>query len=495
MSSTEVPPVGTCDADELRSLFLFESLNDTQLDWLCRHGRVETIQPGRAFSEGEPAKYLYVLLDGAIAQTRQVGEDEIEVNRSDHPGVYAGAFRAYLGDRIPQTYSSSLRVLVPSRFYVLESEKFAELMRKWFPMPLHLLEGLFFGIQSTQQAVGQRERLLALGSLTAGLTHELNNPAAAAVRAMASLRNRVNNMRHRLALIAAGPYDRLTLDTLVHLQAEAMEFVAHPPELSAMEASDREEALSDWMDEHQVKDGWELAPAFVQVGLNDEFLGQVAASVDEAILEDTLRWLNNIIDMELLMDEIQDSTTRISNLVGAAKQYSQMDRTPFQRVDIHDLIISTLVILKAKIGDRIQVRKEFDRSLPAVPVYAAEINQVLTNLIDNAVDAMEGSGVLTIRTSRDEDRLLIEVGDTGPGVPDDIRNRIFEPFFTTKPVGQGTGLGLDISWRIVVNKHHGDLRVESVPGNTRFQVWLPFNPPEHDAPPSVSPPAAKEAHA
>ena len=176
------------------------------------------------------------------------------------------------------------------------------------------------------------------------------------------------------------------------------------------------------------------------------------------------------------MNEIQDATTRVSTLVGAAKQYSQMDRAPFQTVDIHDLLSSTLLMLSRKL-EGIEVVKEYDRSLPPVPVYAAEMNQVWTNLIDNAVGAMGGTGTLTIRTGSDDDFLLVEIADTGPGVPDDIRTRIFEPFFTTKPVGEGTGLGLDISWRIVVNKHHGDIRVESVPGDTRFQVRLPFVPP------------------
>jgi signal transduction histidine kinase len=174
------------------------------------------------------------------------------------------------------------------------------------------------------------------------------------------------------------------------------------------------------------------------------------------------------------MSEIEESTTRISALVGAAKQYSQLDRAPFQVVDVHDLLDSTLVMLAGKFGTGITVVKDYDRSLPRIPGYPAELNQVWTNLIDNAVSAMNGTGTLTVRTARDGDRALIEFGDTGPGVPPEIRERIFEPFFTTKPVGEGTGLGLDISWRIVVNKHHGDLRVESVPGNTRFQVCLPL---------------------
>jgi len=200
--------------------------------------------------------------------------------------------------------------------------------------------------------------------------------------------------------------------------------------------------------------------------------------VDSEALDGAVRWLNYTVETELLMNEIEDSTTRISTLVGAARQYSQLDRAPFRVVDVHELLDSTLVMLSGKIGDGIRVVKDYDRGLPPIPVYAAELNQVWTNLIDNAVYAMGGNGTLTVRTARDGDRVLVEIGDTGPGVPADIRDRIFEPFFTTKEVGEGTGLGLDISWRIVVNKHHGDLRVESEPGNTRFQVCLPLTAPD-----------------
>jgi len=175
-----------------------------------------------------------------------------------------------------------------------------------------------------------------------------------------------------------------------------------------------------------------------------------------------------------LMNEIADSVTRISSLVDASKQYSQLDRAPYQVVDVHELLDSTLAMLAGKIGDGVTVVKDYQPGLPRIPAYPSELNQVWTNLIDNAVAAMDGHGTLTVRTALEPDRLLVEFADTGPGIPDDIRDRIFEPFFTTKPVGLGTGLGLDISWRIVVNRHHGDLRAESVPGDTRLQVRLPL---------------------
>ena len=474
-----------CDPEELRRTFLFEKLTDEQLAWLCREGHVEHVPAGRVYGEGEPATCFYVLLEGEVALSRLVGGDDVETNRTNQIGVYSGAWQAYLGDRVPQIYNNSMRAVVPSRFFVLDAQQLATMMREWFPMALHMLEGLFFGIQNVQQTVAQRERLLALGSLSAGLTHELNNPAAAAVRATSSLRDRVAGMRHKLGLIAVGPYDRETLASLIRFQEDAVEHVAKAAAMTPMEASDREDEIVDWLDAHDIPAGWDVAPTFVQAGLDVPWLDQVAASVDQRTLEGAVRWLNYTLESELLMNEIEDSTTRISTLVAAAKQYSQMDRAPFQTVDVHELLDSTLLMLGRKTGDKITVVKEYDRSLPPVPAYAAELNQVWTNLIDNAVAAMNGEGTLTIRTSRDDGWALISICDTGPGVPEEIRGRIFEPFFTTKPVGEGTGLGLDISWRIVINKHHGDLSLESAPGDTRFVVRLPLDPPRDDADPAV----------
>ncbi|MFE0386045.1 ATP-binding protein [Streptomyces bungoensis] len=473
MSGQVVP----CSPKEVGSLFLFEKLTPEQLGRLCGAGRVELFQPGPVYTEGEPATCFYVMIEGTVVLSRRVGGDDVEVSRTSQRGVYAGAMQAYLGDRVRQVYNNSMRVTEPTRFFVLPADTFASIMSEWFPMAVHLLEGLFFGSKNTQAMIGQRERLLALGSLSAGLTHELNNPAAAAVRATSSLRERVAKMRHKLAVIAEGPFSRDALASLIEIQERTAERVAKAPALSPLEASDREDALGDWLDDHGIEQGWQIAPTFVQAGLDVDWLEQVAAAVGEEILPGAVGWLNYTIETELLMNEIEDSTTRISHLVDAAKQYSQLDRAPYRVVDVHELLDSTLLMLSGKIGPRIRVVKEYDRSLPPVPAYPAELNQVWTNLVDNAVSAMAGAGgegTLTVRTAPDHEQLLVEFRDTGPGVPPEIRDRIFDPFFTTKPVGQGTGLGLDISWRIVVNKHHGTLRVESVPGDTRFQVLLPL---------------------
>ncbi|MFE7980258.1 ATP-binding protein [Streptomyces shenzhenensis] len=466
-----------CNPKEIGSLFLFERLEPEQLARLCHEGRVELFEAGPVYTEGEPATCFYVMLEGTVVLSRRVAGDDIEVTRTSQRGVYAGAMQAYLGDRVRQLYNNSMRVTEPTRFFVLPADTFADIMSEWFPMAVHLLEGLFFGSKSTQAAVGQRERLLALGSLSAGLTHELNNPAAAAVRATATLRERVAKMRHKLAVIAEGPFSRDALADLVEIQERTAERVAKAPALSPLEAADREDALTDWLDDHGIGNGWQLAPTFVQAGLDVDWLEQVGAAVGAEILPNAIGWLNYTVETELLMNEIEDSTSRISHLVDAAKQYSQLDRAPYRVVDVHELLDSTLLMLSGKIGPRIGVVKEYDRTLPPVPAYPAELNQVWTNLIDNAVAAInsaDGEGTLTVRTAADHERILVEFRDTGPGVAPEIRDRIFDPFFTTKPVGEGTGLGLDISWRIVVNKHHGTLRVESVPGDTRFQVLLPL---------------------
>ncbi|WP_189150822.1 ATP-binding protein [Streptomyces lacrimifluminis] len=466
-----------CSTAEIGALFLFEKLTAEQLGRLCSEGRVELFDPGPVFAEGEPATCFYVMIEGTLVMSRRVGGDDVEVTRTSQPGVYAGAMQAYLNEGAPQKYKSSMRVTEPTRFFVLPGDMFAAVMQEWFPMAVHLLEGLFFGSQTTQRAIGQRERLLALGSLSAGLTHELNNPAAAAVRATSSLRDRVAHMRQKLGIIASGPYHRDALKSLVDIQERTAERVAKAQALSPLEASDREDEVSDWLDDHGIQGGWQIAPTFVQGGLDIDWLEQVAAAVDEEILQAAIGWLNYTVETELLMSEIEDSTTRISHLVDAAKQYSQLDRAPYQVADVHELLDSTLLMLSGKMGSRVKVVKDYDRSLPRIPAYPAELNQVWTNLIDNAVSAINsagGEGTLTVRTALVHDRLLVEFRDTGPGVPAEIKGRIFDPFFTTKPVGEGTGLGLDISWRIVVNKHHGDLKVESVPGDTRFQVLLPL---------------------
>jgi signal transduction histidine kinase len=460
--------------EELRGLFLFEHLSEAQLDWVAANGAIEQY-PGDTFviREGDEATCFYVILNGAVRMTRLVSGTEIETNRSDQRGAYFGATQFFVHQEAEHRYGASVQALSDLTLLTLPSKEFSTEFRKWFPMATHLLEGMYLGWRNSDTVIGSRRRLLALGELSAGLTHELNNPAAAAVRATSALRERVAGMRHKLAFLAKKDIDPELLHQLIDVQERLVKQVVQAEKLTAMQQADREDEIGDWFDEHGIDGGWDLADIYVRAGLTTADLDNVLEQVGDTFMDGAVRWLAYALETEMLMGEIEDSTTRISALVGKAKQYSQMDRAPHQWVDVHDGLDSTLVMLSGKIGDGVRVVKEYDRGLPKIPAYPAELNQVWTNIIDNALGAMAGEGTLTLRTWRVDDQIRVEIGDTGPGIPADVKPRIFEPFFTTKPVGEGTGLGLDISWKIVVERHQGDLRVESEPGNTRFEVCLP----------------------
>jgi signal transduction histidine kinase len=482
-----------CLPDELRTLFLFEALSDGQLETLCADGEITSYEPGPICVEGEPATCFYVLIEGELVMSKRSAGLDIETNRSSQRGVYCGAWSAFVpgGDLV---YESSVRVTKPSRFFVLDADAFGRFVKTEFPMAVHLLDGLKVGGLRTRQIIGQREKLLALGQLSAGLTHQLNNPAAATARAVADLRDRVSKMRLKLAMLADGEFTPEALRVLVSIQDEVAEQVAKSKaqELTAMESSDREDQIGDWLDRHDIPGGWDYAPTFVDAGLDTDWLERISASVDEvdasASLQGAIGWLKYTIDTELLMNQIAEASKRISALLAGAKQYSQMDRAPYQAADIHELLHSTVMMFGGKIGKDTPIKlvKEFDKSLPEILCYPGDLNQVWTNIIDNAIQAMDGHGTLTLRTMRfGEEKIRVEIVDDGPGIPEDIVDRIFTPFFTTKPFGEGTGLGLDLAWRIMVEKHHGNLRVESEPGNTRFIMVLPLVAPVPETPAQV----------
>jgi signal transduction histidine kinase len=479
MSEQTAEPVRLSPA-ELRTLFLFEKLSDDQLNWLSENGYYQAWSAGQpVYSEGDPATCFFVLLSGTLSMHRRVENTEVETGRTNQRGVYSGATQSFVKGMAELPYWGSVRAVTDCEFWLIDATKFGEKFREWFPMATHLLEGLTQGFRSSQAIIGQRERLLSLGRLSAGLTHELNNPATAAVRATAALRENVSKIRRKLAHLATADVDPKALMALTELQEAAVEKMAKAEKLTPVQVSEAEDEITDWLDDHGIDDAWDLAPPLVAAGVDTDWLEEVVRTLPPAALADGLHWVTYALGIEQLMGEIEDSTARISHLVAAARQYSQMDRAPHQDIDVRDGLKSTLIMLSHKINEHgnITVVKDFDESLPMIPAHPAELNQVWTNLIDNAIYAMPDGGTLTVRTSREDGWVLVEICDTGTGIPEQMQQKVFEPFFTTKPVGEGTGLGLDISYRVITQRHGGDLRVKSHPGDTRFQVRLPLTEP------------------
>jgi signal transduction histidine kinase len=463
--------------EELRTLFLFEHLSEDQLVWLSERGRlVEYPAGGTIHAEGAPASCFFVLLEGTLAMLSRVQGGEIELFRSDYRGSYTGAFDAYLSDRgVPQLYPGTARAVTHCRLFELPAADWGRAVKEWFPMAAHLLAGSQIQGYAARDTVARHERLVALGSVTAGLTHELNNPVTAVTRATARLRDMMTEMREKVGAMVRSQLPADKLEAIADLAGRALEQRREAPALSPLETSDREGEMADWLEDHGVASAWDIAPTLVAAGIGLDWLEQFAEVLPPPHLEIGLSYPVRALESDFMLDEITDAAERISGLLASAKQYTQMDRAPLQSFDIHEGLDATLTMLAHKLGENIEIVRDYDHSLPKIAAFPGELNQVWTNLIDNAADAMEGQGKLTVQTAPlGDDRVMVEIGDTGPGVPDEVRTRVFEPFFTTKEVGKGTGLGLDIAWQIVVGRHGGEIRLESTPGNTRFQVILPI---------------------
>jgi signal transduction histidine kinase len=460
--------------EELRSLFLFESLDEATLQWLSERAEIRVYAADAVvFAGDEPAEALFVLMDGGLAMTKHAGGEDVLINETTHRGAYAGATRAF-ATGAPQAYQTSLRATRPSRFLRLPAADFAALVHQQCPMAVHLLDGIYEGVRATESTMRQREHLVQLGALSANLAHELNNPAAAAVRATEQLRSRVAGMRSKLRLLAKEGISAEVVHQLITIQEQAVERALKPrAELTALEESDLEEALIDRLEELGVSRAYDLAPVFAASGLDADWVDGVVDEVDSGLRwEAAFGWLRYTLETEALMDEIEEATTRVSSLVGAVKQYSHMDQAQHQDVELKPGLESTLVMLARKLTG-IDVHREYAADLPRVPGYPAELNQVWTNLIDNAADAMGGSGVLTLRTSADDRSVYVEIADDGPGIPETVREHLFEPFVTTKPAGEGSGLGLENARRIVQRRHGGELTYTTGAGGTAFCVRLP----------------------
>jgi len=462
-------------AGDLGATFLFESLSDEQLRTLAGLGSEMSFDAGETiFVEGQPAEFLWVLLGGEMELLRHVGGQRIRIGTASRPGTYGGGIQAFTGSAVVSGYRATAKALQPSRFFRLPSSELGRLLAEWSPVAKHLLDGYLQRLESIEATVRERERLISLGRLAAGLAHEVNNPAAAAMGATAALRGAMQQLQDVVGWLARAdlPSDRLR--GLVSLQNEAAASAVRQPTRNAIELANAEDAVGSWLDEHGVENSWSVASTFTSLGFDESWLDTAAKLLGDRALNQGLNWIAATLLAANLIDQVDDAVGRISQLVGAVKEYSYMDRAPEQEVSVHDGIEKTLLVLDHKVRLGIQILREYDEHLPPIQANGAELNQVWTNLIDNAIDAMGGRGQVTIRTRHENNAVIVEIRDQGPGIPSELVSRIFDPFFTTKEPGKGTGLGLDIVRRIVVEGHHGDISVESKSGDTGFIVRLPI---------------------
>jgi signal transduction histidine kinase len=456
-------------ADDLRSFDLFEGLSDEQLADLVGAGEEVGIEPGvELFHEGEHADSWWVLVDGAIELVRRVGREDIVVGRMDVPGRWAGGFRAWDADGV---YLATGRGVTSGRVLRVPAEALRDRSNTWFPFAGHLIEGLYRTARTIESTARQRDSLVTLGTLAAGLAHEINNPAAAATRAVQALEGAEETLLASLGRLAAGEISARQFSALDGLRREI-----RPPAavVDPLALADLEEELSSWLARNGVERDWIIAPPLAAAGVDVAWCERVAEALGEEALEPGLEWVASTLSTTTLLAEVKESTRRVSDLVAAVRSYSQVDRASMQHVDVTDGLESTLVMLGHKLRD-VTVTRDYGSDVPQIDAYAGELNQVWTNLIDNAVDAMEGAGTLRVTTRSDGDAIVVEIGDTGPGMPESVAARAFEAFYTTKDVGSGTGLGLDIARRIVVERHGGTIDIDSQPGETVLRVRLPVS--------------------
>jgi len=367
----------------------------------------------------------------------------------------------------------------------VRSQKGAELLvipregfKKLLASSITAVQSLYFTmierLRGTEIMLRQSEKMAQLGTLSAGVAHELNNPAAAVKRGADQLALELESYSASLRDLATIPLTQPARDSLMRHMEIARKPRAGALPLDAMARSDREAEIEAWLSAKGVGKVWELAPGLAEIGLDRAKLEALASDIGAAAIGPAAKFLVATKGVQSVLYEISEGATRISEIVKALKTYTYLDQAPVQEVDVHEGLESTLVILRSKLKPGIEVRREFAAELPRITAYGSELNQVWTNIIDNAADAMEGRGVVTLRTRAEGGAVVVEIEDTGPGIPPENQSRIFDPFFTTKPPGKGTGLGLDISYRIVVQRHRGDIKVFSRPGKTTFQVTLPM---------------------
>lgn len=454
-------------AQDLSSIPVFEGLPEEDYEWLAEHMTEIRLAPGEVgIEEGSPADRMFVVLEGEIRAVRS------------KPGFPAWVVRApNLTGLLPYSrmthFPATIRAVGETRVAAMRAEDFPEMLDRFPMLRPRLVSELADRIRRATQLQDQTEKLAALGKISAGLAHELNNPAAAVRRAASTLRDTFETFRVAAARLDAHLLTAEQRAAIPALERDLAKRAKPAAQMDSLERSDCEERIVACLTRHGVERAWELAPALVDAGCEASWFEDIMARFPEEALPDLLARVASSLTVDNLVSEIESAGTRIFDLVRVIKEYSYMDQAAEQEVDVHRGLENTLLMLKARWKHGVIVKLDFDRSLPKLCAHGSELNQVWTNLIDNAIDAMDGHGELTIRTAREQDRMLVEIRDTGSGIPPEIRDRLFEPFFTTKGVGKGTGLGLETAARIV-REHGGEITVDSAPGDTRFQIRLPL---------------------
>jgi signal transduction histidine kinase len=460
----------------LGRLPLFAGLPPADLAQLCAMAEDLRLAAGQVLmEEGEPGDAMYVIAEGEFEVIKDSGDRQVILARRV-PGDFIGEIS--LLEQSPR--SATIRALVDSRVFRIGQASFRQLLVASPNASAAILKTVGQRLRGTESVLVQREKMAALGTLAAGLAHELNNPAAAVRRAAGQLRRLLESWQEAQAVFYALELDEGRFTEARRLQAECIAGLAQPGSLAPLAYSEREESLVDWLEELGVEGSWELAPVFVSAGWQLSSLRPALAAFDAAHRPAVVRWLAVTAAVYDLVEDIDRGAARISELVGAVKRYSYLDQAPVQHVDVHDGLEDTLIILRHRIKQGVEIVRDYAADLPRIEVRAGELNQVWTNLVDNALDAMLDNGpggTLLLRTYARPGKLVVEVVDDGPGIPPEIEHRIFEPFFTTKPVGTGAGLGLHVVHNIVVLEHGGQIQVESRPGRTCFQVSLPLTMP------------------
>jgi signal transduction histidine kinase len=452
----------------LRQLPLFAQLSDADLALLEKASRQLSPTAGEVLMlEGSPGGSLYVIIEGEFEITKRTGPGEMIIAVRG-PGEVIGEMS--LLDGSPRT--ATVRSLGPSRLLEIDQGAFHRLLESSPTATLSILHTITSRLRHTESMLRQSETLAALGTLAAGLAHELNNPAAALTRSAALVRQTLPQWQDSLARLHAAAVDEGTYPELVSLAAlEPTAAAASDP----LTRSDQEAALQAWLEQAGVPQPWQVAPSLIASGMTGDRLEQETRRLPKAALPAVLWWIAVSRSLALLVSEVSLSAERISEIVGAVRSYSFLDQAPVQQVDVVQGLEDTLVILRSKLDPGITIHRDYAADLPRIEAHGGELNQVWTNLIANAAEAMGGRGELTLAAQGEGDRLRIEVCDSGPGIPEAIQKRIFEPFFTTKPPGQGTGLGLHLTYNIITLHHRGQIAVESRPGRTCFRVLLPVH--------------------